>query len=77
MQTVKQYLTSLGGIVAVADALDLPISTVSGWGLNNSVPSWREPALRELGEARDKPFPDAFADLSTEGSATPTDRDAA
>lgn len=69
MQTVKQYLTSLGGIVAVAETLELPVSTVSGWGLKNSVPSWREPALRDLGEARGKPFPDAFADLPEQGEA--------
>lgn len=62
MVTVKQHLTDLGGIVAVAAELDLPISTVSGWGLSNSIPQWREPALRELTERKGKKFPKRFAD---------------
>ncbi|MAO03596.1 MAG: hypothetical protein CL804_03575 [Citromicrobium sp.] len=65
MVTVKQFLKDdLGGIVAVATELGLPVSTVSGWGLNNSIPSWREPALRELAAKKGKAFPDAFADFA-------------
>jgi len=60
--TVKEHLTALGGIVAVAKALGLPISTVSGWSINNRVPGWRVDALRALSEAEGVPFPDAFAD---------------
>jgi hypothetical protein len=60
--TVKEHLTALGGIVAVAKALDLPVSTVSGWSISNRVPKWREPALRELSEAAGLSFPDKFAE---------------
>lgn len=60
--TVKEHLTALGGVVAVAKALELPISTVSGWSINNRVPRWREPALRELSQGKGVPFPETFAE---------------
>jgi hypothetical protein len=60
--TVKDFIGELGGTVKVANALDLPISTVSGWNINNSVPSWREPALRALASKKKIEFPASFAE---------------
>ena len=62
MQTVKEFIGSLGGTVFVAAELDLPISTVSGWNISNSVPSWREAALRDLARKLEKEYPRAFAE---------------
>lgn len=62
MQTVKEFISSLGGTVFVATELDLPISTVSGWNISNSVPSWREPSLRGLARKLGKEYPGAFAE---------------
>lgn len=61
MKTVKQFIDALGGTVKVAEALSLPVSTVSGWNISNSVPRWREPALRELAREKGEPFPESFA----------------
>jgi hypothetical protein len=62
MQTVKEFIGELGGTVFVATELGLPISTVSGWNISNSVPSWREPALRALAARLDKEYPREFAE---------------
>lgn len=62
MQTVKHFIDALGGTVKVAEALGLPVSTVSGWNIKNSVPNWREPALRKLAKARKIDFPEAFGE---------------
>lgn len=62
MQTVKQFIDSIGGTKAVAEALGLPVSTVSGWNINNSIPNWRVGALASLAAKEGKPFPAGFAD---------------
>jgi hypothetical protein len=61
MQTVKSFIDSLGGTKAVADALGLPVSTVSGWNISNSIPTWRVDALRSLAEQKGQAFPEVFA----------------
>jgi hypothetical protein len=61
MQTVKQFIDTLGGTVKVADALQLPVSTVSGWNVNNSVPKWRRDALAGLARQSGVTMPDDFA----------------
>ena len=58
--TVKDFLSSLGGIVSVANTLHAPVSTVSGWGLNNRIPKWREAALREIARDKGVEFPERF-----------------
>lgn len=60
MQTVKAFIDELDGTVKVADALAVPVSTVSGWNLSNSIPHWRIPALEALAREKGKPFPDAL-----------------
>lgn len=62
MLTVKQFIDSIGGTVAVAAALKLPISTVSGWNINNSIPGWREEALRKLAKRKGVEWPESFAE---------------
>lgn len=62
MQTVKSFIDSLGGTKSVAEALGLPVSTVSGWNISNSIPNWRIEALRSLAKDKGKPFPRAFAE---------------
>ena len=69
MQTVKEFIGALGGTVKVADALGLSVSTVSGWNINNSVPNWREPALRDLAKAKRVKYPAEFAPAEREGRA--------
>jgi hypothetical protein len=63
MQTVKQFIDTLGGTVKVADALQLPVSTVSGWNVSNSVPKWRRADLSELASELGLEMPDAFQPL--------------
>jgi len=63
MHTVKDFIDAIGGTVRVADALQLPVSTVSGWNVNNSIPKWRRAALVDLAEKKGVPVPD-FADLA-------------
>ena len=60
METVKDFIDKLGGTVKVANALGVPISTVSGWNINNSIPHWRVPALEEMAKAEKKRFPAAL-----------------
>lgn len=60
MSTVKSFIDELDGTVKVAEALGLPVSTVSGWNLSNRIPSWREPALRELAQKKGVSFPERF-----------------
>lgn len=62
MQTVKQFIDSIGGTSAVAETLGLPISTVSGWNISNSIPNWRIGAVAALAAKEGKPFPASFAD---------------
>ena len=62
MMTVREFIDQIGGTKNVAIKLGLPISTVSGWNINNSVPSWRVPALKGLASRKKVQFPDAFAD---------------
>lgn len=61
MQTVKQFIDALGGTVKVASDLQLPISTVSGWNVNNSVPKWRRDALGKLAKKARVEMPETFA----------------
>ncbi|USA40243.1 hypothetical protein NCF86_03555 [Pelagerythrobacter marinus] len=58
MDTVSQFIDKLGGTVAVANGLDLAPTTVSSWKTSNSIPKWREPALRELAAAQGVEYPD-------------------
>lgn len=58
MHTVKSFIGDLGGTVKVAERLELPVSTVSGWNRSNSIPSWRVPALEELASVEGKTFPE-------------------
>ena len=56
--TIKQFLNELGGVVAVANALKAPISTVSSWAQSNKVPPWRRRDLRRLAEKDGVGLPD-------------------
>ena len=62
MMTVREFIDRLGGTKIVAEKLDLPISTVSGWNISNSVPKWRVPALRTLASRKKVEMPDTFAE---------------
>jgi hypothetical protein len=62
MMTVKDFIGELGGTKAVAEKLNLPISTVSGWNINNSVPKWRLPALKALAARKKVEMPETFAE---------------
>lgn len=62
MQTVKEFIDSIGGTKAVAEALGLPVSTVSGWNINNSIPNWRVAAVAALAAKEGKSFPASFAE---------------
>ena len=58
MQTVKSFIDDLGGTVKVAGSLGIPVSTVSGWNLSNSIPRWRVSALADLANEEGVTFPD-------------------
>lgn len=66
MQTVKTFIDQLDGTVKVATELGVPVSTVSGWNLSNSIPHWRIPALEALAAEKGVGFPD---DLRPEKAA--------
>ena len=61
MQTVSQFIDKLGGTIAVANGLELAPTTVSSWKTSNSIPKWREDALRSFAAAKGFPYPDSFA----------------
>lgn len=48
MENAADYVNSLGGTVAVAKGLKIPVSTVSSWKATNRIPEWRRPALEQL-----------------------------
>ncbi len=62
MMTVREFIDQLGGTKIVAGKLGLPISTVSGWNINNSIPNWRVPALRSLASRKKVEMPETFAE---------------
>lgn len=64
MQTVEQFIDSLGGTVAVANALDLAPTTVSSWKSSGSIPKWRMPGLREIATKQEIEVPERFSPAS-------------
>lgn len=40
------------GRTELANALNVPLSTVSSWGINNHIPAWRQPKILELAGSR-------------------------
>ena len=50
--TALEVIDRLGGVCAVARELGIPVSTVSSWGRNRQIPTWRQPKLLELASAR-------------------------
>lgn len=60
MQNVGQFIDALGGTVAVANAMELAPTTVSSWKSSNSIPKWREPALRTFANEQGVEYPEDF-----------------
>ena len=58
--TVKEFIDSLDGTVAVAEAIGAPVSTVSGWNISNAIPAWRMLPLRELAKEKGVRVPAKF-----------------
>jgi hypothetical protein len=50
--TALEIINRLGGVTAVSKELSVPLTTVSSWGRCNQIPSWRQPKLLELANAR-------------------------
>jgi hypothetical protein len=55
------------GRTELANALGVPLTTVSSWGRFNYIPSWRQPDILRLAAARG-------IELSTANFPTPDDR---
>jgi len=60
--TVKELLNRLGGVVAVSKLMDLPISTVSGWSINNRIPKRRRPEIERIAKRLSVEVPETFAE---------------
>jgi hypothetical protein len=58
--TVQDLLNQLGGTAKVSRALNLPLTTVAGWGQTNSIPKWRLPRLAELAISQGVAMPADF-----------------
>lgn len=70
MQTVEDILNQLGGYAAVADAAEIPATTVHSWQRSNFVPKWRRPALIALAKKKRIHLPeDAFPNRSHSAAA--------
>lgn len=50
--TAKDIIDQLGGVTELSRQLGIPLTTVSSWGLKNSIPAWRQPTLLELAAKR-------------------------
>ena len=61
MQTVTEFINTLGGTVAVANALELAPTTVSSWKASGSIPKWRMEGLVRLAQEQGKPVPKTFS----------------
>lgn len=60
MSTVKDFIETLDGTAKVADALNVPKTTIYSWIGANRIPHWRVPALEALAKRKKVAFPDAL-----------------
>jgi hypothetical protein len=58
MRTVDAIIQDLGGPAAIAKETTIPLTTVCSWVHVNFIPTWRQPAIQELGQRIGKPISD-------------------
>lgn len=56
----KEAIQAFGGVKATADALQVPITTVSAWQ-KSGIPAWRVISLRAAAESMDIKLPKGLA----------------
>jgi DNA-binding transcriptional regulator YdaS (Cro superfamily) len=64
MSTVSELIDAAGGVTKVAEAMQLPVGTVSAWSTRNRVPAERVLEFeRATGHARHLVRPDLYPPL--------------
>jgi hypothetical protein len=50
--TASEIIAKFGSIAELGRVLDVPMTTVSSWGLANQIPTWRQLKILEAAAAR-------------------------
>ena len=59
-EIITEIIETFGGQTAMADALDVPISTVESWRTRGNIPRWRHDSIIKAARGRKITLPQQF-----------------